>query len=74
MKQVTLSVADDKLKFFKELIKHLDFVEITHDKNDAFTQEEIAYVEGLKKAFQEVKDHQEGKIKLQSARDFLNEL
>jgi hypothetical protein len=36
------------------------------------TKEEI--IQGLKHAIEEVKLHREGKIKLQSARDFLKEL
>ena len=74
MKQITLSVTDDKVTFFEELVRHLDFVKITDQKDEELTSEEVAFVEGLKNAFQEVKDHQDGKIKLRSAKDFLNEL
>jgi PHD/YefM family antitoxin component YafN of YafNO toxin-antitoxin module len=37
-------------------------------------KEKYLFLEGLKEAMIEVKQHNEGKIKLQTAKDFLNEL
>ncbi len=39
-----------------------------------FTKQEQEFIDGLKQALLEVKLHQEGKIKLQSAREFLEDL
>jgi len=52
-----------------ELIKNLGLSKVTH-----ISKEQQEFVDDLQQSFEEVKQHQEGKIKLQSARDFLNEL
>ena len=39
-----------------------------------FTKKEQEFIDGLKRALLEVKLHQEGKIKLQSLQEFLEEL
>ncbi len=50
MKQVTIRVKDGKYRFFMELIRSLDFVQIEEDQGD--TKEEI--VANLKQGFREM--------------------
>ena len=70
MKQVILQVKDGRYKFFMELIRSLDFVQVAKDQED--TKEEILV--NLKQGFQEMKLHQEGKVKGTPLEDFLDEL
>ncbi len=52
-----------------ELLKNLGFKKVKRLSNN---QKE--FVDDLQHSLEQVKQHQEGKIKLQSAKDFLNEL
>ena len=77
MKQITLSVPDREYAFFIKVIKAFNFVKIEKTKTvKEFvpTPEQLEWVEGLKSALEEVEEHQQGKKKLQSAREFLREL
>lgn len=56
-------------KAFLDFVKSLDFVIGVHK---IFEKEQLAF--DLSDAFQDVKLHKEGKIKLKSAKDLLNEL
>ena len=53
MKQVILQVKDGKYKFFMELMRSLDFVQVAEDQGDP--KEEI--LANLKQGFQEMKLH-----------------
>ena len=66
MKQITLNITDNKFQTFLELIKTLDYVEISEVENKALDE--------LQNSLKQVKLMQEGKLKKQSAEDFLNEL
>ena len=55
-----------------ELVKSLGFVKVT--KEDKLSKKQQQFVDDLQHSLEQVKQHQEGKIKLQSAKDFLNEL
>lgn len=68
MKQVTLHIKDSKFKFFMELVKNLDFVEV----DEAESKE--AVVENIKKGLEEVKLAKQGKLKTTPAKEFLDEL
>jgi hypothetical protein len=81
--QLLLDIRDDKVGFVLELLSNLPFVKtkemvqpnVVAEPQEEYrprTEEEI--LEGLREALHEVKLHKEGKIKMQSARDFLNEL
>ena len=70
MKQVVLNIKDSKYRFFMELIKSLDFVQVEEDPGDS--KEEI--VANLTQAFKDLKRHKQGKLKTTPAKDFLNEL
>ena len=71
--KVILDIKDNKAAAFLNFIKSLDFICIhTKENYEEPTKQEI--LEGIKQGLREVQLHQEGKIKLQSLRDFLNEL
>jgi len=64
-----IEVKDCEANFLMELLKRLNFIKVTqlNDTNAELKAE-------LKEAIEEVNLAKQGKIKLQSARDFLNEL
>ncbi|MFO7862484.1 MAG: hypothetical protein R6U85_00650 [Salinivirgaceae bacterium] len=66
MKQLTLNISDNKFSTFLELIKTLDYVEVSEVDKNALNE--------LQGSLNQVKLMQEGKIEKQSAEDFLNEL
>lgn len=78
MKQVTLNIKDGKFKFFLELLKNLDFVEVVKKSQESTKEdqgdsdEEI--VENIKRGLDEVQLIKEGKLKSRSATALLDEL
>ena len=72
MKQIVLSIEDRKYNFFMELIKSFSFIKI--EKKNKLNASQIAYVNGLKEALEEVELHEKGKTKSKLVKDFLNEL
>lgn len=81
--QLLLDIRDDKVGFVLELLSNLPFVktrEVQQANMAAEPQEEYVprteeeIIAGLREALHEAKLHKEGKIKLQSGRDFLDEL
>jgi len=52
-----------------ELVNNLGFKKVKH-----ISKEQKVFVEDLQHSLEQVKQHQEGKIKLQPAKDFLSEL
>jgi hypothetical protein len=69
MQRVVVDIPDNKINFFMELVNNLGFKKV--QKLPAKQKE---FVDDLKHALDEVELHRQGKIKLQPARDFLNEL
>ncbi len=69
MQRVVIDIPDNKFKFFMELVKNLGFKNVKQ-----ISKEQQNFVDDLQDSLEQVKQHQEGKIKLQSAKDFLNEL
>jgi len=69
MQRVVIDIPDNKLNFFMELINNLGFKKVKK-----LSTEQKEFVDDLQHSFEQVKQHREGKIKLQSAREFLNEL
>jgi len=66
MKQLTLNINDNKFDTFPEFIKTLDYVEFPEVDSKALID--------LQKSLTEVRLMKEGKLKKQSAKEFLNEL
>jgi hypothetical protein len=69
MQRIVIDIPDKKLNFFMELFNNLGIKKI---KKLSKSQQE--FVDDLQKSLEQVQQHEENKIKLQSARDFLNEL
>lgn len=66
MKQLVLTIDDNKFQAFLEFIKTLDYVKVEDKKENALQE--------LQSSLNQVKLMQEGKLPKQSANDFLNEL
>ena len=67
MKQVVISVPENKLNFFMELVTSLGFAKVEED-----SKKEI--VKSLKKGFNDMKLYKQGKLKTTSLNEFLNDL
>lgn len=67
--RVLLNIKDSKADFFLELLKNFAFV-----KAKPINQEKQKILDDLKEAIEEVKLHKQGKIKMKSIDEFLNEL
>lgn len=71
MKQVVLNIPDNEYPFFMKVIENFHFVKVER-KEEGNTKEEI--LEGIKEGLEQVKLYKQGKIKLKSAKDLLDEL
>lgn len=69
--KVILDIKENRVSFFMELIKSLDYVQILKEVKD---KEKGKAIKDLTDAFNDIKLHEEGKIQLKSAKDLLNEL
>ena len=67
--KVLLDIKESKADFVMELLKSLSFVKAT-----PLTESKSRFLQDFKEAVDQVKLHKEGKIKLKSARQLLNEL
>jgi hypothetical protein len=68
--QVLVEIPDNKAAFGLEVLRNLVFVK----KAKPMTLDTVNLWEDLKEASNEVKLHQQGKIKLKTAQDLFNEL
>lgn len=69
MQRVVIDIPDGKIDFFMELVNNLGFTKV-----EKLSNKQMEFVEDLKESLNEVEQHRNGKMNLQSARDFLNEL
>ena len=69
--KVILDINDNRGAFFMELLKSLDYIKIVKEVNDKRKSEAI---QDLAEAFNDVKLYEQGKKKLKSAKDLLNEI
>ena len=61
---------NNRVPFFMELVKSLDYISVLkEEKNERKGQ----FIAGMADAFNEVKLYEQGKKKLKSAKDLLNE-
>lgn len=67
--KVLLDIKDNKAAFIMELLNNFSFV-----KAKSLTPNKALFLEELKGAVDEINLSTKGKVKLQSAKDFLNEL
>lgn len=69
MPQVLIDIPPKKIDFFLELAKNLGFKKIR-----TLTKPQQDFVRDLKLSLEHVKLHSEGKIELQAAKNFIDEL
>lgn len=68
--KVLLDIKDDKPDLYMLMLKEIDFIK----KVNPLSKSKALFLMELKEAVEEVNQAKKGKIKLQSAKDFLNEL
>jgi len=68
MQRVVIDIPNNKIDFFLELTNNLGFKKVKRLSND-----QTEFVDDLIDSLNEVERHINGKAKLQSAREFLNE-
>lgn len=69
MQRIVIDIPDNKINFFMELLNNLGFKKV-----ERLSKKQKEFVDDLKNSLNEVELHRQGKVKLQSAKDFLNEL
>jgi hypothetical protein len=67
--KLLLEINDNKAAFFMEILKNFSFVKITQ-----LTEAKAGFLLDLKDSVDEIRLAKQGKIKLQSAKDLLDEL
>jgi hypothetical protein len=68
--KVLLDISDSKTSFSLEVLQTLSFVKKVHPLSKSTSE----LFEGLKQAAEEVRLHKQGKIKLKTAQELLDEL
>lgn len=69
--KVILDIQDNRVPFFMELLKSLDYISILKEIKD---KEKSRAIQELAQSFNHVKLYEEGKKQLKSAKGLLNEL
>ena len=69
--KVILDIQDNRVPFFMELLKSLDYISILKEIKD---KEKSRVIQELVQSFNDVKLYEEGKKQLKSAKGMLNEL
>jgi len=69
MQRVVIDIPDNKFSFFMDLVDNLGFKKVKQ-----VSKEQQQFLDDLQHSLDQVKKHQQGKIELQSAREFLDEL
>lgn len=74
MTELTINIPDHKLPFFMMLARELNFVIVDEKKTSKkLTAKQKRWVDDFKTSLDEVELRTQGKIKLQSAEELLNE-
>lgn len=63
-----------KIPFLKELLKHMDFVEVIEPSSKTLTAKEKKILKGLEEAVQQVNLHKKRKATLKTIQQVLDEL
>ncbi len=71
MMKIILDIRDNRMPFFMELVKSLDFISVVKEVKD---EKKSQFVSELAEAFNDVKLYEQGKKKLKLAKELLNEL
>lgn len=69
--KVIIDIQDNRVPFFMELLKSLDYISVLKEVKD---KEKSKAIQDLAEAFNDVKLYEQGKKKLKSAKDLLDEL
>ena len=69
--KVILDIKDNRIPFFMELVKSLDYISVVKEVKD---ERKSQFVANLAEAFNDVKLYEQGKKKLKSGKALLNEL
>jgi hypothetical protein len=69
--KVLIDVKENRAPFFMELLKSLNYVSVL---NEVKIKRNSVFISELKDAFDDVKLHEQGKKKLKTAKQLLNEL
>jgi hypothetical protein len=69
--KVILDIKDNRIPFFMELVKSLDYISVVKEVKD---ERKSQFVADLAEAFNDVKLYEQGKKKLKSGKALLNEL
>lgn len=69
--KVILDIQDNRVPFFMELLKSLDYINVLKEVKD---KEKSKAIQDLADAFNDVKLYEKGKKQLKSAKDLLDEL
>ena len=72
MKQVILHIPDSNYTFFMELAKSLQFVKKIEEVERPPTKRQV--LDSITEGISQARQHQNGKLKLQSAKELLDEL
>ena len=64
--KVILDIRDNRISFFMELVKSLDYISVVKELKD---ENKSQFVTDLAEAFNDVKLYEQGKKKLKSAKD-----
>ncbi len=70
--KLILEIPDNQAAFMLELLRHFPFLKIRNEDEQNAVKEQMR--QDLSEAIDEIKLHKAGKIQLQSARAFLEEL
>lgn len=71
-RQITLHIPESKIGLVMELAENLSFVEKIELSDAPPTKEDI--LQSIEQGFKEIKLYQEGKLKLPSAKELLDEI
>lgn len=69
--KVILDIKDNRIPFFMELVKSLEYISVVKEVKN---EQNGRFIEEMAEAFNDVKLHEQGKIKLKSAKSLLDEL
>jgi hypothetical protein len=72
MRQVTLHITDTDYAFFMKLAKSLQFVKKIEELEPPPTQRQV--LDSITEGISQARQHQNGKLKLQTAKELLDEL
>ncbi len=75
MEQLILKIKDKrKLPFLKQLLKHMDFVEVLERPEKKFTKREKEILDGIEESVEFIKKYNRGEVKAKPFKQLLNEL